>query len=66
MLNPKKFVFGRDEVDFGGFCITQDRVKLTSDMIDAIVSFCTPINITGVCLGLGLSTKSHMHLHKQT
>ena len=49
IFNPKKFIFGKDEVDFGGFSITQDGVKPTTDMIDAIASFPTPTNITGVC-----------------
>ena len=54
IFNPKKFVFGKDEVDFGGFCITQDGVKPTTDMIDAITSFPTPTKITGIRSWFGL------------
>ena len=48
IFNPDKFMFGKDEVDFGGFTITEDRVKPTSDMIDAIANFLIPTDITGI------------------
>ena len=54
IFNPNKFVFGKDEVDFGGFTITDDRVKPTSAMTDAIANFPTPTDITGICSWFGL------------
>ena len=54
IFNSKKFEFGRDEVDFGRFSVTKDGMKPTSDMTDAISSFLTPQNITGICSWFGL------------
>ena len=54
VFNPKKFAFGRDEVDFGGFTITKDGVRPTASMINAIAQFPTPTNITGVRSWFGL------------
>ena len=54
IFNPTKFVFGEDQVDFGGFTITDDGVKPTNAIIDAIANFPTPTDITGVRSWFGL------------
>ena len=54
IFNPDKFMFGKGEVNFGGFTITDDGVKPTSAMIDAIANFPTPTDITGICSWFGL------------
>ena len=54
IFNPNKFVFGKDEVDFGGFTITDGGVKPTSAMIDAIANYPTPTDITGIRFWFGL------------
>ena len=54
VFNPKKFAFGSDEVDFGGFTITKDGVKPKASMVNAIAQFPTPTNITGVRSWFGL------------
>ena len=54
IFNPHKFVFGKKEVDFGGFTLTEDGVKPTSNMIDAIMNFPTPQNISGMRSWFGL------------
>ena len=53
-LNPTKFVFARDEVDFAGFTITPTQVKPAPKFTSAIRDFPTPINITDVRSWFGL------------
>ena len=53
-LNPGKFVFGHDTVEFAGFEITPNNVRRCKKYLDAIRDFPTPANITYVrsCFGL--------------
>jgi hypothetical protein len=54
ILNPDKFFFAQDVVEFAGFDITLDDVKPSSKYIDAITKFPTPRNITDVRSWFGL------------
>jgi hypothetical protein len=54
VLNPDKFVFAQDVVEFAGFDITLDDVKPSSKYIDAITKFPTPTNITDIRSWFGL------------
>ena len=47
-LNPEKFVFAQDEVDFAGFEITNQSVRPCKKYLDAIREFPTPKTITDV------------------
>lgn len=53
-LNPKKFHFGKSEVEFAGFVISNDNVKPCSRYLEAISNFPTPTDITGVRSWFGL------------
>jgi hypothetical protein len=53
-LNPEKFVFGADTVEFAGFEITMDTVRPCQRYIDAIRNFPTPTSITDVRSWFGL------------
>lgn len=53
-LNPGKFVFGADEVEFGGFEITRDEVRPCQRYLQAIIDFPTPKDITDVRSWFGL------------
>lgn len=53
-LNPDKFVFGQDNVEFAGFEITTDTVRPCAKYIRAILDFPTPRNITDVRSWFGL------------
>ena len=53
-LNPKKFQFAKDEVEFAGFTITPDSVKPCERYLQAIQSFPTPKDITGIRSWFGL------------
>ncbi len=53
-LNPPKFVFAADEVDFAGFNITLDSVKPCEKYLRAIYEFPTPKNIADVRSWFGL------------
>ncbi len=48
VFNPYKFEFGHDSVDFAGFEIGPDGYKPTQKMLNAIATFPTPTNITGI------------------
>ena len=48
VFNPDKFQFAEDEVEFVGFRITADGVKLTKKMTEAIINFPTSTNITDI------------------
>ena len=54
ILNPNKFTFGADVVDFAGFEITTDSVRPCQKYLQAILDFPTPTNITDVRLWFGL------------
>ena len=53
-LNPDKFVFGQDTVEFAGFEITPDNVRPCKKYLDAIREFQTPANITDIHSWFGL------------
>lgn len=53
-LNPKKFHFGKDTVDFAGFTIINDDVKPGAKFYQAISDFPVPRNITDVRSWFGL------------
>ena len=54
VLNPSKFVFAKQTVEFAGFLITPTSVKPCSRSIEAIRKFPTPKNITDVRSWFGL------------
>ena len=54
ILNPNKFVFGSDTVEFAGFEITLTNVRPCKKYPDAIHDFPTPTKITDVCSLFGL------------
>ena len=68
-LNPEKFVFAQDEVEFAGFEITNDTVRPCKKYLRAIMEFPKPKNITDVRSWFGLvnqvaytfSMAEHMH-----
>ena len=53
-LNPEKFRFASDEVEFAGFEITPTTVKPCKKYVRAISDFPTPNNITDVRSWFGL------------
>ena len=53
-LNPEKFSFGQDEVEFAGFTITLDSVKPCKRLLRAIEDFPMPKNITDIRSWFGL------------
>lgn len=53
-LNPAKFRFARDEVEFAGFDITPTTVKPCQKYVRAISDFTTPKNLTDVRSWFGL------------
>ena len=48
VLNPEKFTFAQETVDFAGFTITNDSVKPTAKYLAAIRDFPTPSNLTDI------------------
>lgn len=54
MSDPEKFHFTEKEVDFARFHITEDGIKHTKRMTEAILQFATPKNITNVRSWFGL------------
>ena len=52
--NPKKFVFWCEELEYVGFWLDQDGVKLTEEMSQAISGFPRPADISGVWSWYGL------------
>ena len=48
VLNPKKFQFAEENVDFVGFTITSSGVQPTKDFVASIMNFPTPANLTDV------------------
>lgn len=53
-LNPDKFTFGQDTVEFAGFEITLDSVRPCRKYLQAILDFPTPQNITDIRSWFGL------------
>ena len=53
-LNPDKFKFAQDDVEFAGFEITNDTVRPCKKYIRAISDFPTPQNLTDVRSWFGL------------
>ena len=53
-LNPDKFVFGADTVEFTGFEITPNSVRPCKKYLDAIHNFPTPANTTDIRSWFGL------------
>ncbi|CAB4012087.1 Hypothetical predicted protein [Paramuricea clavata] len=53
-LNPDKFTFGEDTVEFAGFQITMDTVRPRHRYIDVIRHFPTPTNNTDVRSWFGM------------
>ena len=47
-LNPKKFHYGEDTVEFAGFEITTDSVRPSDKFLKTRPEFPTPIDITGI------------------
>ena len=46
VFNPAKFLFCQTEIDFAGFSITENDIKPSKSLLDAIASFPKPTNIT--------------------
>ena len=53
-LNPEKFIFGADTIEFAGFEVTRDSVRPSQKYLCAIKSFPTPQNITDIRSWFGL------------
>ena len=53
-LNPEKFQFAQDTVDFAGLTITPTNIRPSSKFIDAIRNFPVPTDITGARAWFGL------------
>ena len=54
IINPAKIVFGKKNVEFAGFELTEDGYKPTKNMLQAIANFPVPQNITDVRSFYGL------------
>ena len=54
ILNPEKFTFAADEVEFAGFEITMTNVRPCDRFLNAILDFPTPINLTDIRSWFGL------------
>ena len=52
--NPKKFVWGREEIEFVGFWLTADGMRPTDETLKAIEEFPRPTDISGVRSWFGL------------
>ena len=46
--NPKKFVWGKRELEYVGFWIKEDGVRPTQETLNAITNFPRPTDVTGV------------------
>ena len=53
-LNPKKFQFALDTVDFAGLTVTSDSIKPQQKFLDSILQFPTPKDISGARAWFGL------------
>lgn len=54
IFNPSKFEFAKDVVEFVGFCITENGMRPSQQMLSSIKNFPTPTNITGIRSWFGL------------
>lgn len=54
VFNPEKFHFAEKEVDLSRFHIMEDGIKPTKRMMEAILQFPTPKNITNIRSWFGL------------
>ena len=54
VLNPDKFRFAEDEVEFAGFNITKDSVRPSEDFLEGIRNFPAPTDIKSVRSFFGL------------
>ena len=54
ILNPQKFQFCQDEVDFAGLQVTATNVKPSEKLLESIRNFPTPKDITGARAWFGL------------
>lgn len=57
-LNPSKFQFAEDIVEFAGFKITPTNVQPSDKYLDAVCNFPTPTDITGMRSWFGLVNQS--------
>ena len=57
-LNPRKFQFAQDSVEFAAFKITPTNVQPSDKYLDAILNFPTPKDITGMRSWWGLVNQS--------
>ena len=57
-LNPKKFQFCQEEVEFAGFLLTPTMVKPLPKYIDSIRNFPRPANITDIRAWFDLVNRS--------
>ena len=57
-LNPAKFQFAEDVVEFAGFRITPTNVQPSDKHLDSILNFPTPTDITGMRSWFGLVNQS--------
>ena len=48
ILNPKKFQFAEEKVDFVGFTVTSSGVQPTKDFVASIMDFPTPASLTDI------------------
>ena len=53
-LNPKKFQFAQDTVEFAGLTITSTNIRPNQKFLDSILNFPTPKDITGARAWFGL------------
>ena len=53
-LNPRKFQFALDTVDFAGLTVTADSIKPQQKFLDSILKFPTPKDISGARAWFGL------------
>ena len=51
---PDKFHFAEQSVDFAGFTITPDSVKLLEENLDGILNFPAPLRLAGPGVFVGL------------
>ena len=62
VLNPKKFTFAADEVEFAGFEITMTNVRPCNRFLRAILDFPTPVNLTDIRSWFGTGKPGLLHL----
>ena len=54
IFNPKKLIFCKMQLEFAGFLVTADSIKPSPRIVEAILKFPTPKNITGIRAWFGL------------